>query len=200
VKGFLPKDAVRLGIQTTLTQYITQAIIDIQSKVPKYRTGHETIYLAEDFVAEGNASKGRLPQGAMLTGGWFIKVDEEDEEEECIKIPLTNYPWNNRSNIICGDSCFNGPRGWISVDPQRAQFLVVPAVEDPNKVSLFWDGLKTEFEDDEAVPFDERCAMAVADFVRSRLARIVDKDLAAYASFNQSYLTTLRGIFVDATK
>lgn len=203
VKGFLPKDAVRLGITTTLAQLIDQALIDIQSKVPKYRAGHETIYLAEDFVADGNAFKGRLPAGAMLTGAWYVQVEEaedEEDEDECIRMPLKFYPWENRSNLTCGDVCYNGPAGHISVDPQRVNFLIRPTFEDPNKISIMWDGLKIDFEDDEAVPFDERCALAVSEFVRSKLARLVDKDLAAYASFNQSYLRILRDIFVDAQK
>jgi hypothetical protein len=200
VKELMPKDGVRLGVETTLSRLILQATIDIQSKVEKFRSGNETIYEAVDTIADGNASRVRVPENAMIDEVWLIQVDESDDEEECVKMPLDVYPWVNRSHLTCSTVCINGQRGFYTIDVQRANLIAYPKIEDPNRLLIVWTGIKTDYEDDDVVPFDERCVLAAADFASAKIALTVNRDRQMHDTYMQNYVRTLRGVFVDALK
>jgi hypothetical protein len=200
VKELMPKDGTRLGTETFIARMIDQAMIDIQSKVEKYRSGNETIYEAADLVDDGYASRARIPDGARIDEAWFIQVDESDGENECVKMPLDPIHWKNRSNITCAEACLNGQRGYMTMDPQRVNMIVYPKVESPNQLLIVWTGIKVDYETTDAVPFNDRCALACADFVQAYAALKVKSDRQLHAAFMESYARTMRSILSEACK
>lgn len=91
VNKLLPVDSVREGINTYVTaqianadrevrtlnvlvdKLIKEAIVDLQSHIPCYRVGTETVYDSGDVTAVGSLSRGPLPPGAELSHGFWIE-------------------------------------------------------------------------------------------------------------------------------
>jgi hypothetical protein len=91
VKRYLPVDATREGITDYVTAQIklaaqditslnaladtliTESVIDIQTFIPCYRVGVETIYTTSNVSSAGNMSRGPVPLGASLKEAWWIE-------------------------------------------------------------------------------------------------------------------------------
>jgi hypothetical protein len=102
------------------------------------------------------------------------------------RYPVVPFPWSNRHELIEAVVCMTGDRGYIAFDPNSSDFLSFPQIpvgEDDNErtweLEINWDGLKTDFDDNDATPFDDEAVDAVAEYVMSYFQRHVDKDLAA---------------------
>lgn len=183
VRLLLPVDANRFGVGTGATNYldqlIKQGVIDIQNFVPYYRNGNETIYMPDDLAEDGLASVGELPDGAYPVEAFYVKTGST-----CVRQPLWPYDYSARHDLICGNPRITNCQFAIAIDDRQGRnFYVFPKVEVGREMSLFWDGVKTDYQDSETVPFDEQVEMAVAMFVKAALAREVDKDLAMSMSY-----------------
>lgn len=173
-------DANRLNTSTFRDRQIRAAVKDLQHYIPTYRIGHETIYQVDDLAEEGFSSVGSLPAGASPRKGRYVKVGNPVNSQ-----PLTDYSWDNVEDLTAGH-----PRGClyaISIDPWNATFHVFPKVTEDRYLSIHWDGLKSDFQDSEEVPFDELAAEAAALWVKKFFAREVDKDLVMAASYDFDY-------------
>lgn len=100
---------------------------------------------------------------------------------------LQDILWEDRMKLVDGRLPVNDGSGMICFDPQGETFYVYPGIKDGQQVSLFYDGLKTQFQDSEMTPFTEQMTLVVADFCEARLRRLVDKDLPLSASSQDSY-------------
>ena len=117
------------------------------------------------------------------------------------RYPLKEFGWEKRFELVNGMVALNDNQGRICVDPYCHQFYVYPEVTEGFLMSLFWDGTKLDYKDDELVPFTEQTAGAVAAFVRGMIARDIDKDMAAYASYfgnGGTYVTRRRDLYLAA--
>lgn len=155
------------GFATRIDRLIRQAVLDVQHHVPRYRKGHETVYDSTNFVTEGSASKGKIPEGADIKQAWLAKIVEDDA---CTRMELSRHPWAGRQSLICGEECINNCTPKIALDPHQMLFYVYPAVTEEYQVVLFWDGKKLTFADAESTPFDEMVIQAVAEYVKGKLA------------------------------
>lgn len=183
VRLLCPVDANRFGVGTGATNYldqlIKQAVIDIQNFVPFYRSGNETIYMPDDLVEDGLASVGELPDGAYPIEAFYVKTGST-----CVRQPLWSYDYGSRYDLVCGNPRIINCQFAIAIDDRQSRnFYVFPKVEEGREVSLFWDGVKTDYADSETVPFDEQVELAVSLFVKAAITREVDKDLAMAASY-----------------
>lgn len=209
VKGLLTVDSNRRGAELFTEGMIRQGAIDLQDFIPAYRVGHETIYLASDFVTSGSASIATLPPEAQVRDGWMCNLDTS------LRIPMRDMSWMDRMQMVHGGIPINDQNARIAIDPNAHMFFAYPAVAAPWCVSIFWDGLKLEYpativfdratgkfsdNDDpkvnQEVPFDEGAMLAVADFVKGKLAREVDRDLTMY----QSYFHPIQGSYTVKRK
>lgn len=199
VRALLPIENVRVGVgfqdssgtEGFLTKTIRQAVIDVQNFVPRYRDNHENIYLPEDFVTEGAASRAVLPQPCIFRDAWYW-VDETST-----RYPLLHFPYSRRFEMVNDQMVLVDNQGRISIDPNEYTFYVFPEVTAGKRVSLFYDGIiKTDFEDGEKTPFDEQLAGVVADYCKSKTSREVEKDMAAYRSYYESYLSGRRKLYL----
>lgn len=153
-------DIIAYGSQ--LDVLMRQAVIDIQSHIILYRAGHQTNYALADVAAEGSTSKGNLPGGMVMRDAYFVTVNADGS---CVQAPMTLYDWGKRFNLINNAECINDADYKLSLNPECTQFYVYPALDDNHEVSIFWDGLKSDFQDSDTTPFDDACALAVAEYV-----------------------------------
>lgn len=206
VLKLLPVDRRRVGpgIQDAdgqegyLTATIKQGCIDVQQFVPRYRAGHESIYWPDDdFVAEGSASRGVLPQNAMIRDVWFWI------ETSKTRYPVVDFPYDRRFELVNGLETLPDNQARIAKDPLNYTFYIYPAVADGAAISIFWDGIKTDFEDDEQTPFDRQMAGAVADYLKGRIMRDIEKDNAGYATYmhpqSGSYIVKRTNLYLGLT-
>lgn len=185
------------GQEGYLTRTLKQGVIDIQQFVPRYRENHESIYLPEDLTVEGSASRGVLPQQALIRDVWFW-IDADTA-----RYPVLEFPWNRRFELVNDLIELPDNQGRFTRDPQSYYFYLYPEVKDGNAISIHWDGLKTDFGDDEDVPFDRQMAGAVADYLKGRIMRDIEKDNVGYGTYfhpsNGSYITKRTNLFLALT-
>lgn len=192
----LPVDKNRINIATGNPNYLDQQIIhclnEIQELITYYQQGHETVYGTEDLVLDGLASRGRIPDGAYPKEAYYKQVGRV-----CVSQPLWQYDWGNRFDLVCGAPKVISGQFFLSIDPKGREFYAFPSVLDQHQVSLFWDGIKTEFEDSEETPFDDAIAECVGLFCKARIARLVDHDLVESESYQRTYERRRALIYAD---
>jgi len=192
VRNLLPLDKNRLGLQDKtdedgklvpgyISLMIRQGVIDLQRFIPAFRKNHETLYYPADFAADGAASRGVLPPFAQVTDAYLWN------NEDSTRYPLNPFPWDLRHELTSGQCALIDNNGKLCIEPDAYKFYVYPKVEGQWILSLNWDALldsgKSEFADDELVPFPEDAEFAVAEFVKGHIRREVDRDMQAFSSY-----------------
>lgn len=195
----LPVDNERIGVATGdpsfLSHQLLYSVIDIQKMVPFYRAGHETVYGPDDLVLNGLASVGVLPNAegqCRPLDAYYKKTGSQ-----CVSQPFTTYDWGNRFDLVCGNPRITNCQFLFTFDPWGKDFMVFPSVGNRHQVSLFWEGVKLEFEDADETPFEIDVVEAVALFVKAKIARLVDHDLAEASSYMGEYRQKRALLFVD---
>lgn len=100
------------------------------------------------------------------------------------RFSCARYKWENRYDLIHKQACLNDGSGLVAFDPNGQTFYLFPFLpvgDDVNgynwSFELNWDGVKIEWDDADASPFDDAAAEAVAEYVREWFARHVSRDL-----------------------
>lgn len=203
VLALLPVDSQRIGpVQPYILLLIRQAVIELETMIPWLRTGHESLYQASDFVGEGWASKAALPPQARIKDAFIVEYDRAcngapRQPAHCKRYKLFDFPWEHRMALINAGVATNGGIAQICFDAQSETFYVYPNIRDCQNVSLFWDGLKVNFQENEMTPFDEQMTLVVADYVKSKTSREIDKDLPLAESYNNTYKSGRRLMFIN---
>lgn len=201
VMGLLPIDSQRIGPTAGyIAQLLRLGVIELQNYIPAYRKDHETLYQASDFVGEGFASRAALPPQAQPKDAFLVYYEtnaDKTPKSKCVRFPLDNYPWHDRMHLVHGHVAVNDGRGKICFDSHGETFYIYPPLRDGQNVSLFWDGMKINFQPDEQTPFDEQMTLVVADFLKMRLSREVDKDLPLKADYEQDYMKGRSLLFLN---
>lgn len=178
VRVLLPLDNKRVGASDYVTRLIRLGVLDLQNFIPAYRKGHEDLYLPCDFVTEGAASRGVRPPQAAIQDAFLFNANTQT------RYPVNDFPWANRFELVNALVDVKHNNAYISFDPSGENtFYVFPEVTDGWILSLNWDGVKLEFTDNDHTPFDEQMTQVVADFVRGRIARDIEKDMTLYESY-----------------
>ena len=87
--------------------------------------------------------------------------------------------WLSRDLLLNGGA---GCQSYLySIAPYGTNFLIYPPLNDETDLLLIWEGIKSNFADGDIVPFPEEAAEAVAAYVKSRIAMVVDKNPAVAA-------------------
>lgn len=87
-----------------------------------------------------------------------------------------------------------------TVDPEGYTFYVYPEITGCSLLSMFWNGVKVNFADGEWTPFDEPMAMAVAEYVKAKIAREINHDLDSHNSYMASYANSRSRLYIDANE
>lgn len=199
VKKLLPIEAQRIGVGATdyLTSLIRQGVIDLQRVIPGFTVNHETIYNPNDLVREGYAMRGVKPPQSAFRDLSIFRIPE-DHTEEVIRRHGIAHPWSGRFDLISGDVPTNDDKARYCIDPQGYTFYVYPMNEDEDwLVSLFWDGQKLDFQDDEQVPFSEAAALAVSYFVQAKTSMTADDSIQNKDAYMRDYELQKPKLYLD---
>lgn len=161
--------------------------------------GSQTLTVSGTFIAQGSVvtltgTAGLAIQSVVQAANIGSEIPQLNSLanvttsiSKCHRYPLDDYAWENRMNLVNGIAPLNSGHGFMSFDPQGETFYVFPGIKDCQNISIFWDGLKIQFQPDELTPFTEQMTLVVADYVKKRLAREVDKDIPLSENFGESY-------------
>lgn len=195
VKVFLTTDANRLGAVAYVNGLIRQGVLDLENYIQAFRSGFvDTFELADlDTVAE-------LSTGTMPTGGKIIDLYRIKAGHTCCRVPYLPYPggWENRYDLTCQNARL-GEQYWFVISPWGDSFSVFPAIETGYEVEMTWDGVKLDFDDADTLPAvyeDEQAHLAVAEFVKARVAREVKNDLQMATSYRTDYYATRQQLYL----
>lgn len=198
VAKFLTVDNNRGGISDLRENTLRQAVIDIQSLVPQFRLGHETVYTPSDLTEVGYASRGVKPPGSAIRKVIIARAYMVVDERRVQRIECRPHDYRNNESMINGDLPVNGDAGFYAIDRYGYTFMVYPAIKEEMVVSLEWDGVKLDFQDDDWTPFNERMASVAAKLIKAEIARDVEKDIALHNSFMVSYAKGKQGLYLDS--
>ena len=205
VGSLLTVDSGRLGLEEFVPKMIRQAAIEISNLVTRYSAGHEDTYNPADFTTSGSASVGDMPtDNAELREAVILRTSVETGI--ITEHPCTDYPWEQRGNLIGGQASIIDNNGLIAMSPKGDEFIVFPKIQNGEligdatynyRLRLNYDGIKLDYADTDTVPFDEPMAIVVVDYVKAEIARHVDHDLAMAASFSGSYAQRRQNLFLN---
>ena len=186
VKVLLTTDANRAGATSYVDALIRLGVIDLQHHIKAMRTGFVTTYTPDDMDTVGETSSGNMPGNVTVTSLTMVKTDHT-----CCRKPYVPYVggWEHRADLTCQNATLKD-NYWCVFDPYGETFSVYPQLEDGYEAQMIWDGVKKDWADDDAVLTsytDERVALAVAEFVKARVAREVKNDLQMANSYSQSF-------------
>lgn len=183
-------------IQTLIDASIAQGAADVQRVVRKYQTNHTDTYGYGDLTSTGFTYTATLPNG-KITSARLVKYDTEAEVvRPNVFRTLKQIGWENFPAMRGGERSYC--EGTIAINPVTRQFAISPGINSESRLYLEWDGIKTDFDDGDLTPFDERMVEVVADFVLHRIKRTVDKDIALIRSYEQSYIVGKRKLLSDS--
>lgn len=198
VNEHLVVDANRRGTEAFRLRMIRNALVDLQRDIVPYRYGHSTTFAASDLTPEGNAHRGVIPTGATPTA-FFIYSTALDANGnplgKCMRYRLDYQRWNDINQLICGGKCSGRYR--YSIAPSNRTFIVAPAITSNTRLELYWNGLKSDWENGDEVPIPEHATEAIAYYVLSNIKLLVDKDANASAIFMAKYVERKRTLYVE---
>lgn len=192
----LSTDKDRLSEGTEKENWIKSAIKELQTFIPSLKLGHQSIYLPSDVSPHGDASRGVLPPG-KVTSVHIVKVTkkEDDTTDEEERHPLTRMDWKDRYRMVHGQLDVTGGTGFICRDPESYTFYVYPRIAENMMIDFWWNGLKDDWADTEAVPYTRFVAECVAFYVRREMRRDMEEEIGLFNSFNASYVERRLAIY-----
>jgi hypothetical protein len=222
VQFLMPQDADRLGMDNYLPRLIREAVIDLQQFIPAYRNRHETLYYPQDFALDGAASVGTLPPKSEILEMWLfnlarservpvMKMDWErrfglvHQRHDCggefglefMTLTSSSVAAIELINRLPTTRTVAGKCGLAAIDPQGSTFYLSPILLDGWVLTMFWNGRKLDFRDNEAVPFDEDASFAVAAWCKSKIAMEVDRDAERSQMFMQEYQLKRLNLYLE---
>ncbi len=191
VLSFMPVHSRREGIRVLINQYIRAAVADLQLVIPAIQPKTTRVLTPAHFVASGLAARARLPAGVTIND-----VFSRDSDEPAARIEHRVADSPSELYLILNAVPHEGIR-WVHFDAPLGVLTVAPSpIESNYEVVVSWHGGVGSYDDSDDVPFTERHAEAVSEFVLSRLARSVEKDLALSQSHEGSYRWLKRLIYL----
>ena len=199
VKKLLPIESQRIGVGSTATDYLTslirQGAIELQRVIDGFKINHETIYFRDDMAQEGLAMRLTKPPQSAFRG---LSIFRNEDGAIVSRFHSVSYPWEKRFDLINGLVPSNDGVCRYSIDPGGYTCYVYPTPDDQDlMVSLFWDGQKFDFKDDEQVPFSEPAALAVSYFVKANTSIEVEDGIQNSVRFQEMFERQKTKLYID---
>ena len=191
----------RLGVQPFIDRQLRLGIGDVQRLIDYYRSGIVTTLDHDDVIREGYASKSQLPKGASLREIYHVRTGSISASRPMYEIPISN----KRELVagIVGIGC-NGGYFRYCIDHRDAarDIYVYPALTSGYAIQIVWDAIvgrtsEAEYGNDDIVPFDEPVIGLVHEYVKMKLAREVDRDLALSRDYERTYRTGIASLYSE---
>jgi hypothetical protein len=181
----------RQGIQSLIDKLIVSGLWDLQAGIPMLKSRVSRVFTPGMLVAKGLAAQGRLPVGAVIED---VFTYETDSPGDIVPYTVMSGTFNEAMNLGAVDANAH----YFYYDPATGKFLVTPSPkEDLSNLRIVFVAKQVDFENTDEVPFDDRVAEAVANYVMARLARQIDRDMAAAQSYAMSYRSDKRILFSE---
>lgn len=205
------RDTDGISNQGFVTQVSLPADFRIQAVwAAKFHTALvEDVAFAEDDIVESNGRFYKVTTGGTLTTGQLGDglTEQQAGIEETLgdmtfeyhcdlkAIPVRKFPWADREAIFSGRMSA-GPL--YTVSPQFDKLWLYPALVDGLQYFMLeWVGIKTSYEDTDAVTFDILAAQAAAQYIRTMLAKDAAGDGKTAAGALQMYQKLVRDAVID---
>lgn len=227
VESHLAVETNRRGLEAFRARHMRNAVLDLQRYIRAYRSPFKTTYAVANVTTIGVAQQIALPSGVVLPKALYIyKVDDVDEpyNDECCKERLEWYPWNARQDLICGQlnfatwsacgcsvgGCAVEPasvedlQAWLAkayvytMAPMGKYIIFFPQITASTRLLLLFESETYSPADADDVPFPEQASEAVAAYLLSRIARVVDKDPNQALAYDAEYRRLRLSLFRDA--
>lgn len=191
----------RLGVQPFIDRQVRIAVGDIQRLIDYYRNGIVTTLDHDDVIREGFASKAQLPKGSNLRELYHIRTGSISASR-----PLYEVPFSNKRELIggvinigCSGSYF---RYCIDHRDAARDIYVYPALTPGYAIQIVWDavvgrGADADYAETDVVPFDEPVIALVHEYVKMKLAREVERDLALAKDYERTYRTGIASLYSE---
>lgn len=199
VGHLLTVDEKRKALDNYKDKVYRAAVIKLQDYIPYYRQRHLTTFDPTAMpVMESPPSRIVQDQGdttevlPSISIGAVGRIQDVRiryaATETCNEFvrPVVPYPWHKRHALFTG--CIGDlPDPVMTISPNRLLYIY-PELVEGQTLEVYWEGIRKDFEDTTVVPWGEEACECVAAYIKSRIAREVDKDL----QLSQSYETTFR--------
>jgi hypothetical protein len=221
VRTYLLVDSQRKGrgIQEYIDRYIVSGVIDMQSYVPslrqnqyKFYSNSSTVEPQSQELSAINSEDLDVEQGDFPTTFTRINqivvrripTDDNGLSGSVYYYPRT-IPWETRFTLIDGGIVERTTSVPGRITFGENKFWAGPKLRDDEVMYIYYEGdnhhkpiyQATTDQKAEPVVYDERVAAAVADYVKARLAKVVDNDLKQYQTFFQMYSKERALIHID---
>ena len=187
VRVLLTVDGVRKGsfTQKYIDQVIKAGVLDLQSFIPSLKPHFSHTYEYDDFTHTTDESSVEFASPATnITSVHVIRTTGVESrarityDEYQQKLPTTRIDdFPNASFRSCS----------FEVRPPLVSITTTDGVTSSEKVMLRYISEVSDFEEPDLVPFDDRCAKLVANYVKAHVSREIDKDLQLYSSYMLDY-------------
>ena len=130
----------------------------------------------------------KVPVGAWESEDGLVTVVEFCESGCAETTELMPVKWNDRDSVLEGDACFS-----YSIDPRATTAYIFPVPEnrsdrDDDTLRICWDGVKSNYDGEDKIPFSEDTTVNCAHYLNAQLARKKEDKLSNYNSYYSSYL------------
>jgi hypothetical protein len=191
----------RLGVQPFIDRQLRLGVGDVQRLIDYYRTGIVTTLDHDDVIREGFSSKAQLPKGANLREIYHIKTGAIKASRPMYEISTSNKRElvSGVIGIGCGGNYF---RYCIDHRDAARDIYFYPALTQGYAIQIVWDAVvgrssEADYKDDDVVPLDESVAGLVHEFVKMKLAREVDRDIALARDYERTYRTGIASLYSE---
>ena len=191
----------RLGVQPFIDRQVRLAVGDVQRLIDYYRKGIVTTLDHDDVIREGFTSKAQLPKGASLRELYHIRTGSISASRPLYEIPFSNKRElvGGVINIGCSGSHF---RYCIDHRDAARDIYVYPALTPGYAIQIVWDavvgrGADGDFAETDVVPFDEPVVTLVHEYVKMKLAREVERDLALAKDYERTYRVGIASLYSE---
>lgn len=185
------------AMRSRIEDEIRNAVTLVQQYADTYCEGQVANITNADTVPNGYASLGQLPAGARPREVWVLYPDPEDADVTFRRVEACVVPWSENFELISRKTC----TPLISIDRYGKTFLCTPQLSDGEiELEIKWDGVRTDFADDDVVTFDDKVMEVVALGVRSALAREENSRVTQSREFGGEFMSRLGDLLIEANE
>lgn len=204
VLTLLTVDRNRLGAEDFIQRQIRYAVGDIQRLISYYRQGMRTVYAPSDATVsvDGFASIITLPIGSHFREIYYVSQTNTKARRS-----LREYAFSTRHDLVAGVVNVGALGQWFryAVDQRDGarSMWIYPAIVSGFQVEFIWDALlgrsvvAPNYPDSTEVPFDEPVQLLVAEWVKAKLAREVDRDLNLSRDYERTYRQGVASLYSE---
>ena len=151
-------------------------VLDLQSYIPSLKPHFSHTYLYEEFGH--TATESSIEFSAPATTITSVHILRTTGVESRARVTYDAYQQKLPTTRVD-----DVPK----VSFRSCAFEVRPPLIEDEKVMVRYVSEVSTFDDDDLVPYDERCAKLVASYAKAHITREVDKDLTLYSSYMEDY-------------